>query len=472
MTGRPKPLHHISSIAVFNEIGIPSMGEDDPVAHVNRLVAGYDKTKWAAEAALRRARERGLTVTLLRPGGIVGHKHTGAYNGHDLSSGLVSIVSRYRTVPAMRSMNVAPVDWVSRIAAAIVCEPSAWGQNYHLTGQANTLTELVRDMQFGGQNVQVLSWEDWRGDFLARMAADPVPELEFMVRILRSPAASRLCEATLTAPAATCERVEAFTARHQLPRPARYDAKAQLKNYQRMARDGRVVLPGRQDRPYLWFPETMRGKLGPAGGVPDTRCSFALTLWIASMYQLVEDRTIYVKGKVTCSLLHEEPLTVEHGEIWVRPDEGVPLRHGTDHPLLRYRLALHDADGQAWWLEGWKMARARTDYWKQTRTLTVDIGRKGEPASLSGVMKVPSKSYRREQIDGVRVDPALSLQEQRVAKLTWFSWFGKQILHGMMEPTLRVGADLLDLRRDALDRDKDRFRAKLKKLDDDRERLQ
>src|SRR5690606_1169157 len=62
-TGRPKPLHHISSVAVFNEVGIVSMGEDDPLAHVDRLVAGYDQSKWAAEVALRRARDHGLTVT-------------------------------------------------------------------------------------------------------------------------------------------------------------------------------------------------------------------------------------------------------------------------------------------------------------------------------------------------------------------------------------------------------------------------
>jgi thioester reductase-like protein len=472
MTGRPKPLHHISSIAVFNEIGIVSMGEDDPVAHVDRLVAGYDKAKWAAEAALRRARERGLKVTVLRPGGIVGHTRTGAYNGHDISSGFMSVFSRYRTVPAMRYLNAAPVDWVSRIATAVICEPSGWGQNYHLAGRANTLPEMVRDMQLSGLNVQVLGWDDWRKDFLARTEAEPVPELEFLVRVMRNPAAQKLCEATLTGPAATGERTEAFIARHKLPPATRYDAKAQLKNYERMARDGLVILPSRDDPPYLWFPETMRGKLGPVDGRRDTRCTFALTLSIASMYQLVEHRTIHVRGKVSCSRLHDDALTVEDGEIWVRPDEGVPHRHSMDHPLLRYRLALRDRDGNGWWLEGWKTARARSDFWKQARTLAVQAGREGEPASLAGVMVVPGKSYKREQIDGIRANPDLSMQEQRIAKLTWLSWFGKQMGQGLLEPTLRVGAELLDLRPDAIDRDKDRFQAKLRKLDKDREKLQ
>ncbi|MFD0286659.1 thioester reductase domain-containing protein [Streptomyces lutosisoli] len=147
-TGRPKPLHHISSIAVFNEVGITAMGEDDPLAHVDRLIAGYDQTKWAAEVALRRARDHGLIVTAMRPGGIGGHTRTGAYNPQDLSSGLISAFGRFRTVPAFHYLNAAPVDWVSRVAVGVICEPDAWGYDYHLTGVPNTLDDVVRDMAF------------------------------------------------------------------------------------------------------------------------------------------------------------------------------------------------------------------------------------------------------------------------------------------------------------------------------------
>ncbi|MGW5331044.1 thioester reductase domain-containing protein [Streptomyces sp. NPDC004014] len=471
MTGRPKPLHHISSIAVFNEIGIASMGEDDPVAHVDRLAAGYDKSKWAAEAALRRARDRGLKATFLRPGGIVGHTRTGAYNPHDINTGLFSAISRYRVAPKINYSNSAPVDWVSRVATAVICEPSGWGQNYHLTGRPDTLTEMVRDQELGGLNVRVMPWDVWLKDFLDRCETEPVPELEFMARVLRNPAGQKIVEASVTAPMATGERTEAFVARHKLPPPARVDAQARLKSYERMARDGLVILPSRDDPPYLWFRETMRGKVGPVDAKPDTRCTFALTLSIASMYQLVQHRTIDVRGTVSCPLLHADPLTVDDGEIWVRPHEGVPHHHSLDHPLLRYRLALRDADGNGWWLEGWKTARARFDYMQQARTLTIRAGREGEPASLAGTMKVPKKSYKREQIDGIRVNPELSMREQRIAKFTWLGWFSAQLGQGLLEPTLRAGAELLDLRPDAIDRDKDRYQAKLTKWEKDRKHL-
>ncbi|MCX4821024.1 thioester reductase domain-containing protein [Streptomyces sp. NBC_01142] len=446
-TGRPKPLHHISSIAVFNEVGIASMGEDDPLAHVDRLIAGYDQTKWAAEVALRRARDHGLVVTAMRPGGIGGHTRTGAYNPQDLSSGLISAFGRFRTVPAFRYLNAAPVDWVSRVAVGVICEPDAWGYDYNLTGVPNTLDGVVRDMALGGMHVRVQDWDEWRTDALARLEADPVPELAFLTRVLQSPTALKLCEATLQGPAATDERTAAFVEALGLPRAARYDAQAQLKTFERLAGDGLARLPHKDDQPYLWFSETTEGSLGPVGAPADTPCSMALTLSIASMYQLVKERRVDVSGTLMCAAVHPEPLVVERGDVWIRPEEGIPQQHGLRHQLLCYRLWLRDADGGRWWLDGRKYARARRDVWRQTRALSVEIGREGEAAVLAGEVVVPADSYVRDQIDGIKVDPRLTSQEKRAAKLTWLAWFGLEMGRGLLGPFARVAADLLDLRR-------------------------
>ncbi|WP_268255265.1 thioester reductase domain-containing protein [Streptomyces phaeofaciens] len=448
-TGRPKPLHHISSIAVFNEVGITSLGEDDHLAHVDRLVAGYDQSKWAAEAALRRARDHGLVVSALRPGGIGGHTKTGAHNALDLSSGLISAFGRFRTVPAFRHLNVAPVDWVSRVAGAVVCEPDAWGFDYNLTGVPQTLDDVVRDMALGGMHVRVHDWDEWRADTLARLEADPVPELAFLTRVLTSPTALKLCEATLTGPAAEGERTAALVEALGLPPAARYDAQAQLRTFERLADDGLARLPDKDDQPYLWFTETTEGTVRPLdGGRTDgAPCSMSLTLSLASMYQLVRERRLDVTGRVDCPAAHPEPLTVVRGDVWVRPDEGIPHRHGTKHQLLRYRLRLRAQDGELWWLEGHKYARARRDLWRQTRTLTVELGREGGPATLAGEVVVPADSYVRDQVDGIQVAPHLTGQEKRAAKLTWLAWFGLEMGRGLLGPFARAGADLLDLRR-------------------------
>ncbi|MEU9669564.1 thioester reductase domain-containing protein [Streptomyces bobili] len=446
-TGRPKPLHHISSIAVFNEVGISSMGEDDPFAHVDRLVAGYDQSKWAAEAALRRARDHGLIVSALRPGGIGGHTKTGAYNPQDLSSGLISAFGRFRTVPAFRYLNAAPVDWVSRVAVAVVCEPDAWGFDYNLTGVPNTLDDVVRDMAFGGMHVRVEDWDEWRTDTLARLESEPVPELAFLARVLQSPTALKLCEATLKGPAASAERTDALVEALGLTPAARYDAQAQLKTFEKLAGDGLARLPRKEDQPYLWFAETTEGLVRRTGDTTGNPCSMALTLSIASMYQLVKERRVDVSGEITCPAVHAEPLTVVHGDVWVRPEEGIPQQHGLKHQLLRYRLRLRDADGQLWWLEGHKYARARRDLWRQTRALTIELGREGEPGTFTGEVVVPADSYVRDQIDGIKVAPHLTGQEKRAAKLTWLAWFGLEMGRGLAGPFARAAADLLDLRR-------------------------
>ncbi|MFF0629387.1 thioester reductase domain-containing protein [Streptomyces sp. NPDC004296] len=449
MTGRIKPLHHVSSVAVFNELGIGSMGEDDPVAHLDRLSAGYDQTKWAAEAVLRRAREHGLVVTLLRPAGIGGHPDTGAHNGHDFSSAFVAAYSRFGTLPAFRYLNVAAVDWVSRMAAAIVGEPDAWGRTYHLTGVPRSLDEVVRDMTIGGMIPRVQHWDRWRDETLTRIREEPVPELEFLARMLQSPTAARLCEAQLSAPAARCDRTLAFAAGHGLPAATPYDGRAQRRTLEELARSGVARLSRPGGTPYLWFRETMDGEIGAVGDKARTPCALALRLSIQSMYQLVTERRIDVSGDITCALLHTEPLTVVAGSLRVRPQEGIPVRNGLRHPLMRYRLELRDADGRQWWLAGTKTARAGRDLLRQTRTVTVEVGRDGEAASHAGEVAVPVHSYLPDQVDGLRVDPALPERDRRRAKLIWLGWFNLQVGRGLLEPPLRAAAELLDLRRGA-----------------------
>ncbi|WP_236565651.1 MULTISPECIES: thioester reductase domain-containing protein [Nocardia] len=447
-TGRPKPLHHVSSIAVFNELGRTSMGEDDPVANIGKLVIGYDRTKWAAEAVMRRAREHGLVVTVLRPGGIGGHRETGAHNPRDLNSGIIAALSRFGTVPALRNLHVAPVDWVSKVAAAIVCAPTAWGHNYHLTGTPTALEQMLGESSAIGMDMRVQHWATWCDEVVERIRTEPVPELESLAQVLQSPIARHPLETMASVPAATDERTRAFLRAHNLPEPVRYGAQAQRKTLEMLASTGLARLPQPQDPPYLWFSETLVGTIGPAQAAADTSCTLNLRLSIASTHQLAAGRTVDVSGELRCALLHDEPLTVT-GVASVRPHDGIPIRHGLKHPLMHYRLTLREADGGTWWLSGYKHAEARRAVIRQARTLTIELGREGEPAGFAGEVAVPLETYLRDQIDGIQVDPRLSERQRRTAKLLWLSWFGSQLGKGLLEPALRVGTELLDLRRNA-----------------------
>ncbi|HLS75778.1 MAG TPA: thioester reductase domain-containing protein [Nocardia sp.] len=436
--GGSTPIHHISSLAVFNGVEAPSLGEDDPTAPVATLPIGYDRSKWAAEAILRRAREHGLTVTVLRPGGIGTHPETGAHNPRDLNSGITAALLRFRTVPGFRCLNGASVDWVSRVAAEIVLRPQAWGHTYHLTAEPATLDQIVAGTALGGLGVRVQHWQSWCEDVVRAIREEPAPELESLAQVLQSPVARRQLAAMVNVPPSRADRTRAFVAAHGLPAPA-------------VAARGRTVaatagLRSPSGEPYLRFDETLSGLVGPVGGVADIPCDARLTLSAADSAQAFTARILDVSGTVSCPALHDEPLTVS-GTAAVRPHDGLPPRGESRHPLMRYDLTLRAPDGRTWWLTGHKFAAARRRFVRQLGTQLVEIGAEGAPAAWSGEIAVPMHTYLSDQIDGIRVDPHLPERQQRLAKLLWLSWFGGQLGVGVLEPMLRVGVDLLDLRR-------------------------
>ncbi|MCP2288907.1 thioester reductase domain-containing protein [Nocardia amikacinitolerans] len=440
-TGKPKPVHHISSLAVFNGTDASALGEDDPTANVAALPIGYDQSKWAAEAVLRRAGEHGLVVTVLRPGGIGSHPETGAHNPRDLNAGITQALMRFRTAPGFRYLNAAPVDWVSRVAAEIVSTPSAWGHTYHLTGAPTTLDRIVAETTLGGIGIRVQHWERWCDDVVRRIREEPVPELESLGQVLQSPVARRQLAAMVTAPPASAARTEAFVSANGLPAPATPGPAARGRMLAAM-----TGLWPRDEQPYLRFNETLAGLVGPIGEPTDIPCELRLTLSVASSAQVFTARTLDVTGELTCAALHAEPLAVE-GTATVRPHEGIPLRHEVRHPIMHYRLTLRDASGGEWWLAGYKFAAARRRLVRQLGTQVIELGRAGEPASYTGEVAVPTHTYLPDQIDGIQIDPRLPERQRRLAKMLWLSWFGGQLGKSLVEPFLRVGTDLLDLRR-------------------------
>jgi hypothetical protein len=332
---------------------------------------------------------------------------------------------------------------VSRIISEMVLDPSSWGYNYHVTGEPLTLRRVAHDMSLGGMNVRILGFEQWLEQFFERMERDPIPNLEFLVRAMQSPATLHLIKATLNAPAARAERTEAFIRRRKLP-PAVYDPRSTFATNERLARDGRARLPGKDDPPYLQFRETMRGTLAPIAGGEARACTTRLKLSVASFYQLLRERRVDLRGQVQCALLHPEPLEVESGDCWFRPDDGVPEQHGLEHPVMRYTFVARARDGQRYLFEGKKLTRPGRDQWRQGRTLYATVGRVGEPPSFKGELVVPPDTFIPDQVDGIEVNAAAPPQERGLAKLIWLVWFNAQFTLGFSEPLLRGLVQLLD----------------------------
>ncbi|MEK8104284.1 SDR family oxidoreductase [Micromonospora sp. M12] len=126
MTGRPKPLHHVSSVAVFNEVGSPRWARTTR----SRTSPGWSPDTTSQVGGRGRAAQGPRTRS--RRDVPAPRRDQRAHRDRRLQRAgpehrFPRRVLPVPAAPAFKAMNTSPVDWVSRIAAAIVCDPDAWG---------------------------------------------------------------------------------------------------------------------------------------------------------------------------------------------------------------------------------------------------------------------------------------------------------------------------------------------------------
>jgi len=99
-----KPVHYISTNGIFigkNENCCENHHID---TYADHLLGGYEQAKWVAEKMVWMAIERGLPISIYRPGNIGHHRKTGAYNANDFQTMLLNTCMFIKSVPS-------PVDW-------------------------------------------------------------------------------------------------------------------------------------------------------------------------------------------------------------------------------------------------------------------------------------------------------------------------------------------------------------------------
>ncbi|MDQ3285553.1 MAG: thioester reductase domain-containing protein, partial [Actinomycetota bacterium] len=96
---KTKPVHHVSTNGIFAP-GTPVCREDaDLDALAEARDDGYGQSKWVAEKLVWQAAERGLPVTVYRPGNISGHSTDGASNPRDFQGALIAESLRLGLAP-------------------------------------------------------------------------------------------------------------------------------------------------------------------------------------------------------------------------------------------------------------------------------------------------------------------------------------------------------------------------------------
>jgi amino acid adenylation domain-containing protein/thioester reductase-like protein len=164
--GPVKPVHYVSTTGVFFSTGGAAperVGEETGLEEIAGLIGGYAQSKWVAEKLVRLAGQRGLPVTIYRPGRIGGHSRTGRGNADDLLFRILQGSLQLGCAPDLGSqVELSPVDYVSRALVHLSLRPASAGETFHLINpRLVSWDQMLAWLGELGQPLQKLPWNDW-----------------------------------------------------------------------------------------------------------------------------------------------------------------------------------------------------------------------------------------------------------------------------------------------------------------------
>ncbi|SDK75218.1 amino acid adenylation domain-containing protein/thioester reductase domain-containing protein [Actinopolyspora mzabensis] len=158
------PLHHVSTFSV-----LPMQHDREEPYREHELPQqpppenGYNQSKWVAEGVVDIARQRGIPVSVYRPGRVAGHSRTGQWNTDDITARVFRACVEVGTVPEVDLVaDLLPVDHVATVIARLAREPRASGKNFHFRGSRpfalRELTDVLTEMGYAVRSDSVEAW--------------------------------------------------------------------------------------------------------------------------------------------------------------------------------------------------------------------------------------------------------------------------------------------------------------------------
>lgn len=174
VTGRLKPLHHVSSIGIFGPSGFFGgnrvVREDsnlDDYTEYLRYDLGYSASKWVAEKLVWTAKDLGLPTRVYRPGFIMGDSRTGAGNADDFVGRAVRGMIQAGVCPDLprQRKEFVPVDYVSQAIVTIAGREDTLGGAFHLVPpdparsvDVNRFHELLQECGYPLKTLPYAAW--------------------------------------------------------------------------------------------------------------------------------------------------------------------------------------------------------------------------------------------------------------------------------------------------------------------------
>ncbi|HEX8992399.1 MAG TPA: thioester reductase domain-containing protein, partial [Anaerolineales bacterium] len=166
---RIKPVHYLSTAAIWPMGAHNTYLEKDPIDHYGLLNLGYDESKWVGEKCLLQAEQRGLPVARYRPGEVGGDSLTGrCVTDHFVIACLKGFL-QFGAFPALdMQVDVAPVDYVAKALVHLAFQRKPLGSAFHLTNPTRrTLSEGLAYLRRMGYQFEELPFGELRDRLLS-----------------------------------------------------------------------------------------------------------------------------------------------------------------------------------------------------------------------------------------------------------------------------------------------------------------
>jgi len=182
---RVKPVHYICSTGAFPGRPGDVTWTEDPLPGPDGVAGGYRQSKWVADTMAHTARDRGVPVSVYRPGALTGAQDTGACATDTFINHLIR--GWIQLGAAMRydfRLELVPVDYCAKAVARIALS-GAEPQTYHLPGGRTVdMDEIVDHIVAFGYPLRLLPYPRWREELVASVERGADNELVPYVPLL------------------------------------------------------------------------------------------------------------------------------------------------------------------------------------------------------------------------------------------------------------------------------------------------
>ncbi|MGB3204152.1 MAG: amino acid adenylation domain-containing protein [Crinalium sp.] len=160
-----KPVHFISTMGViFSDSEEQIYSETDTLDHGGVIPSGYTQSKWVAEKLVTIARDRGLPISIYRPGRISGHSKTGVCNPDDHTFRMIKGCIQLGMAPMRNSpVNLTPIDYASQAIIYLSQQQTSLGKAFHIINpQPSQWNDVINWISAYGYPLQQIPDQQWR----------------------------------------------------------------------------------------------------------------------------------------------------------------------------------------------------------------------------------------------------------------------------------------------------------------------